>query len=118
MQVVRDRGNEKLLWDVALKNEVKNIDGFIVYQDKRATLSGWGHVSAASPIVVGDFLYMPTMVGTVYIVKWNAEKLDEAALVSIGDLGPAGKTWSLSSLSYDNGKLFARTMRELICIGR
>ena len=42
--------------------------------------------------------------------------LDENALVSISDLGPAGKTWSLSSLSFSNGRIYARTMKELICL--
>ncbi len=51
-------------------------------------MSGWGHVSAASPIVVGDYLYMPTMIGMVYVVRWNAPKLDESALEAISDLRP------------------------------
>lgn len=116
VQVVRNAETETLLWDTPLKNGVRNNDGFIVYQDKRATLSGWGHVSAASPIVVGEHLYMPTMLGMVYVIRWNAAKLDETALVSISDIGPAQKTWSLSSLAYAEGRLFARTLRELICI--
>jgi hypothetical protein len=57
------------------------------------------------------------MVGMVYILKWNASELNEDALVSISDLGPAGETWSLSSLAYADGKLYARTLKELICIG-
>ena len=117
VQVVRGQDKESWLWGQALQNDGRNQDGFIVYQDRRATLDGWGHVSAASPIVVGDYLYMPTMLGTVYVLKWNAEHLDETALQSISDLGPAGQTWSLSSLSFDKGRLFARTMKELVCIG-
>lgn len=117
VQVVRESAKETLLWDKARPNEVRNNDGFVVYQDKRATLSGWGHVSAASPIIVGDYLFIPTMVGTVYVLKWNVEVLDEDALVFIGDLGAAGKTWSLSSLSFADGRLYARTMKELICVG-
>jgi hypothetical protein len=57
------------------------------------------------------------MVGMVYVLKWNANSFDEDALVSVGDLGRAGKTWSLSGLAYADGKVFARTMKELICIG-
>jgi len=53
----------------------------------------------------------------VYVLQWNAEKWDADALVSISDLGPAGETWSLSSLSYSDGKLYARTLKEVICIG-
>ena len=117
VQVVRNAEQETLLWDRAIENDVRNNDGFVVCQDARAKLNGWGHVSAASPIVVGDYLYMPTMTGVVYVVRWNAEKLDETALVSISDLGPAGQTWTLSSLAYSEGRLYARTLKELICLG-
>ncbi|MEM7394950.1 MAG: serine/threonine protein kinase, partial [Verrucomicrobiota bacterium] len=118
VQVVRrpDAPDEKR-WDKALPNDMKNKDGFRATRDKRNAGNGWGHVSAASPIVVGDHLYMPTMIGMVYVLRWNAERLDEMALASISDLGPAGETWSLSSLSYSNGRLYARTLKELICIG-
>ena len=116
VQVLHTENGAERLWDKAIQNDVKNVDGFVVCQDKRAMLSGWGHVSAASPIVIGDYLYMPTMVGTVYVIRWDAATLDESALVSIGDLGPAGKTWTLSSLASEDGKLYARTIKELICI--
>jgi len=116
-QVLRKDSGDVYLWDKAIPNDCINRDGFIVYQDKRATLDGWGHVSAASPIVIGDFLYMPTMLGTVYVIRWNVRDLNETAIESISDLGPAGETWSLSSLSYHDGRLYARTMKELICLG-
>lgn len=117
VQVVRTSDMETILWDKAIENDVKNNGGFVVCQDKRAKSSGWGHVSAASPIVVGEYLYMPTMVGMVYVIRWNAPELDESALVSVSDLGPAGNTWTLSSLASANGRLYARTLKELICIG-
>ena len=118
MQVVRQANAETVLWDKPMTNDVKNNDGFVVCQDQRAKLSSWGNVSAASPIVVGEHLYMPTMIGMVYVIRWNAPKLDDSALVSISDLGPAGKTWALSSLAFADGKLYARTLKELICIGK
>ena len=113
VQVVQGKAN----WTKALPNEMRNAAGHLATKDKRNAGSGWGHCSAASPIVVGEHLYMPTMIGMVYVLKWNAPILDEKALVSISDLGPAGKTWSLSSLSFSNGRIYARTMKELICIG-
>jgi hypothetical protein len=117
-QVVRgnDEGERKL-WGETLANDMKNADGFRATKDKRNAGSGWGHVSSAPPIVVGDLIYFPTMVGMVYVIKWNAGKLDGQALVSISDLGKAGDTWSLSGLAYADGKLYARTMKELLCIG-
>lgn len=118
VQVVRTAsGKATTQWTEALKNDMRNADGFRATQDRRNAGNGWGHVSAASPIVVGDLIYMPTMIGMVYVLKWNAEKLNEDALVSISDLGPAGETWSLSSLSFADGRLYARTLKELICIG-
>jgi outer membrane protein assembly factor BamB len=112
VQVVQGKAN----WTKALPNDMRNAKGFLATNDKRNAGSGWGHCSAASPIVVGEHLYLPTMIGMVYVLKWNAPILDEKALVSISDLGPAGKTWSLSSLSFSNGRIYARTMKELICL--
>ena len=105
VQVVQGKAN----WTKALPNDMRNAKGFLATNDKRNAGSGWGHCSAASPIVVGEHLYMPTMIGMVYVLKWNAPILDEKALVSISDLGPAGKTWSLSSLSFSNGRTVSYT---------
>ena len=118
VQVIRRAdADDEIRWKDPLKNDMKNAGGYVATQDKRNAGSGWGHVSAASPIVVGDNIYMPTMLGMVYVLKWNAETLDENALVSISDLGTAGETWSLASLSFSDGKLYARTLKELICLG-
>ena len=118
-QVLRKAGfKDKVLWDKSLPNDMKNAYGFKATQDKRNEGSGWGHVSSAPPVVVGDLIYFPTMVGMVYVLRWNAPLLNQDALVSWSDLGPAGKTWSLSGLAYADGFLYARTLKELICIGK
>ena len=64
-----------------------------------------------------DLIYFPTMVGMVYVLKWNVNTFDEDALVSVSDLGRTGGTWSLSGLSHADGKIFVRTMKEMISIG-
>lgn len=118
VQIVRRAGKEdETRWQEAIPNDMKNAQGWVASQDKRNAGNGWGHVSAASPIAVGERMYMPTMLGMVYVIDWDAERLDESALRSISDLGPAGETWSLSSLAYADGCLYARTLKELICIG-
>ena len=117
-QVVREANKpDEERWHDALRNDMKNAAGFIASQDRRNAGNGWGRVSAASPTVIGDNIYMPTMIGMVYVLRWDAKTLDERALLSISDLGPATKTWSLSSLSYYNGRIYARTLKELICVG-
>lgn len=118
VQVVRETDRpDEVLWREARPNDMKNTDGFLATKDKRNAGNGWGHVSAASPTVIGDNIYLPTMIGMVYVLQWNATTLDDKALLSISDLGPATQTWSLSSLSYADGKIYARTLKELICIG-
>lgn len=113
----RSDSTEVVYWIDPPKNDMKNAGGFRATQDKRNAGTGWGHVSAASPIAVGKHLYLPTMLGAVYVVRWDADRLDENALAYVADLGPAGETWSLSSLSFADGRLYARTLKQLICIG-
>lgn len=109
----------KRIWEKrdALPNDTKNSRGIDIATDKRAKGTGWGHVSAASPILVNRHLFFPIMNGTVYVIDAFAETLDEKALVAINDLGPAGETWTLASFSYANGRLWMHTMKEVICIG-
>lgn len=101
----------------AILNDTKNSRGIAIATDKRAQGSGWGHVSAASPILVNRHLFFPIMNGTVYVIDAFAEKLDQNALIAINDLGPAGGTWTLASFSYAKGRLWMHTMKEVLCIG-
>ncbi len=118
VQVIREPGaDEVVLWENPLENDMLNADGFKVTDYKPNASSGWGHISAASPVVIGDKIYISTMIGMVYVLKWNADVLNQDALLSISDLGKASETWSLSSLSYSDGRIYARTLKELICIG-
>ncbi len=98
-------------------NEVKNSRGFVVMGDKRSAGNGWGHIAAPTPSVAGPHLYVPVMNGTVYVIDWNAAKLDELAVIAINDLGPAGESYTRASLSFGKDRIFAHTIRELICIG-
>jgi hypothetical protein len=100
-----------------VRNDMKNSRGFVVMGDGRSTGSGWGHTAAPTPFAAGSNLYVPVSNGTVYVIDWNTPKLDESAIIAINDLGPAGQSFTRASLSADHGRLFAHTIRELICIG-
>ena len=97
-------------------NAILNNNGFKVVGDKRSHFSGWGHHSTALPSVAGDYMYFPTMSGLVYVIKWNAEQFDDKALISISDNGKLGDSWTRSGIAIANGKAYARTIKELICI--
>ena len=119
VEVVRRSGEKPdVRWEKKREqNDTRNARGIDVGSaDKRSKGDGWGHISAAPPIVVGNILYIPTMIGTVYVVDTSADQLDEKALISVNDLGPSGETWTLSSFSYANGRLYHRTMKEVLCI--
>ncbi len=115
IQVLSDEGKLTYSWD-KFQGGDQTGSGFQVQGDARRLLSGFGHVSAATPIVINSRIYFTTMLGTVYVVDGSSERFDEKALIEVNDLGSAGKTWTLSSFSAANGKLFQRTARELICI--
>ena len=98
-------------------NTVRNSRGFLVMGDDRSQGNGWGHIASPSPIAVGEHLYVTSMSGNVYVLKWNAERFDETAIVAMNDLGPLGDAWTRASLTFANGRLFAHTIREVIAIG-
>jgi hypothetical protein len=68
-------------------------------------------------VQVGRYLFFPVVTGTVYVIDSEAKSLSPKAIVSINDLGIGGETWTLASLSFARGRLYAHTMREIICIG-
>ncbi|MEP2777461.1 MAG: PQQ-binding-like beta-propeller repeat protein [Luteolibacter sp.] len=96
-------------------NKPLNATGFSV-GDKGNDGIGWGHISAASPTLVGRYLFLPVVTGTVYVIDTQVEELSPASLVAVNDLGPGGETWSLASLTFANGRLYAHTMKEIVCI--
>ena len=102
-------------WSFA-PNDMKNSRGFVVMGDARSRGTGWGHHASQVPTVIGDRLFAPIMNGTVYVIDAGAETFDENAIVAINDLGPVGRSFNRASLSFAGDRLFAHTIRELICI--
>jgi hypothetical protein len=131
LQLSRELGKDEFVWynppmkksDPALKdqafaeNDMVNSRGYVVFGDQRSKGSGWGHIASPTPSIAGEFLYVPVMNGTVYVIRWNAESLDENAIVAINDLGPVGRSWTRASISFSDGNAYAHTIQELICIG-
>ena len=115
---VHNNPGAEAIWNKALTTETKNSRGLDVAHDKkRSTRDGWFWLFSASPICVNSKIYFTTMAGVVYCIDTKAADFNEKALVSVSDLGPIGKTWTLSSMSYAKGRLYHRTLKNLICIG-
>lgn len=111
-----DPKNDVLLWGKAHpENEPLNASGFAV-GDKGHKSGGWGHLSAASPTRVGKYLILPMVTGTVHVIDSEVDELSPKALIATNDLGPGGETWTLATITYANGRLYAHTMTEILCI--
>ena len=128
LSVLREPGkDEQILWPTkdsggkigaTIKpNSMINSRGLKVMGDKRATNSGWGHITAPIPSLIGDRLLVPLMSGVVFSIKVDAPVLEQGALVSINDLGPLGEAWTRASISTDGKVLYAHTIKEVIAIG-
>ena len=116
VQVAIENGKTKFSWSEFDSGDGTG-SGFSVEGDKRRLSHGFGHISAATPIVVNDHIYFSTVLGTVYVVDAKAERFDENALVAVNDLGLPGRTWTLAPFTAADGRLYQRTSREIICIG-
>lgn len=116
IQVIVENGIRKFSWHDFQSGDDTG-SGFSVKGDPRRLSQGFGHISAATPIVVNDHIYFSTVLGTVYVIDATTEHFDEDSLVAVNDLGLPGQTWTLSPFTAANGNLFQRTSKEIICIG-
>lgn len=111
-----DRADDVWLWGKGNPtNKPLNASGFAI-GDKGNIGIGWGHISAASPTRVGRYLFLPVVTGTVYVIDTEVAALSPESLVAVNDLGISGETWTLASLTFAKGRLFAHTMKEIVCI--
>ncbi|MCM8530879.1 MAG: PQQ-like beta-propeller repeat protein, partial [Lentisphaeraceae bacterium] len=102
-----------------IKNDALNSRGVFAAGDKRTALSGWSKGNTrfwAMPTILNDRLYINSLVGLTYVIDTKVDKLDDKAIISINDLGEVGKTWSGNSISFSDGMIFHRSMKELFCI--
>lgn len=117
VQVDYKEGDKSYIWNTEFTTETINIRGLDVSNDKRSRRDGWHWNFNGNPIAVNSKIYFTTMLGVVYCLDATTDSLDETAFLSLNDLGPKGKTWSVNTPSFSNGKLYHRTLKHLICIG-
>jgi outer membrane protein assembly factor BamB len=113
--VIRKPGvPDQFVYNVAVATKTEDYRGRDVGAEDRSRTDGW-QVPAffGSPVAIDGKIYLSTMLGITYVIDGRAPVLNEKALLSVSDLGPSGETWSLNSLSYQNGRLYDRSL----CIG-
>ena len=112
-----NKGKKEYIWNTELSTETINNRGLDVSHDKRSRRDGWHWNFNGNPICVNGKLFFTTMLGVTYCFDAMTEHFDEKAFISINDLGPKGKTWSVNTPSFANGYMYHRTLKNLICIG-
>ncbi|HLJ54982.1 MAG TPA: hypothetical protein VKT77_08065, partial [Chthonomonadaceae bacterium] len=120
VSVIRKPGDQdRYVYDESVRTRVEDYRGRDVAAEDRSRTDGWTVPAFfGSPIAIDGKVYLSTMLGITYVIDGRAPVLDERALLSVSDIGPSGETWSLNSLSFQNGRLFNRSSKEVICIGR
>ena len=109
----------KRLYGVALRTESTNAEGVDVATEDRSRMDGWETPAFwGSPVAINHKIFFTTSIGTTYVLDARAKVLDERAILGVNDLGPLGKTWSQNSISFDGKRIYHRTAKELISIGR
>lgn len=108
---------DTFVYGVEVKTTTLNSHGQDIAGNARSKSDGasfpvfWG-----SPSNINGVLYFHTMLGITYAIDADAPVLDSSALLSVNDLGPSGETWSLNSISYADGKIYHRSLKELVAI--
>jgi hypothetical protein len=109
----------KRIYGKALRTEAVNAQGVDVATEDRSRMDGWETPAFwGSPVAINNKVFFTTSLGTTYVLDATAAKLDAASIVAVNDLGPFQKTWSQNSVSFDGKRLYHRTAKELIAIGR
>lgn len=116
--ILRQPGSPDVpVYGIAQRTTTLNNEGNDIAAEDRSRTDGW-EIPAfwGSPVAINDNIYVTTMIGITYVINSKATVLDEHALLAVNDLGPNGETWSLNSISYDAGRIYHRSLREVICI--
>jgi len=117
LQVPISMGGATKKYNETIVSNTRNHRGLAIDDDHRSRRDGWHWLFNGNPIAVNGKIYYTLMNGRVYVIEAKAEEFDEKALLSISDLGAAGQTWSLTTPAFAGGKLYHRTLKQLICIG-
>ena len=107
----------KFIWKKEHKNDGLNSKGQMHGADNRTRGGGFQKCFLGSPTMVNNYIFFTNAIGMVYVVDANAEKFDGSAIVAVNDLGKPGETWTVNTMTFASGKIYHRTMKEIICIG-
>ncbi|MCH2208924.1 MAG: PQQ-binding-like beta-propeller repeat protein [Lentisphaerales bacterium] len=105
------------IWRGKHSNDTANSKGQVHGPDSRTRGDGFQKCFPGAPVVINGLIYFTSPLGITYVVD-SKKDFGPDAVVAVNDLGKQGQTWTVGSPSFANGKLYHRTLKEVICIGR
>jgi hypothetical protein len=106
------------IWRGQHSNDTANSKGQVHGPDSRTRGDGFQKCFPGAPIVVNAFIYFTSPLGITYVVDSSRPAFTPKSIVAVNDLGQQGETWTVASPSFAQGKIFHRTLKEVICIGK
>lgn len=116
-EIIREKGKEdQWLYQTKEINDGLNSKGQNHAADSRTRGDGFQKCFLGSPTAVNGKVYFTSALGLTYVIDANAPVLNEKALIAVNDLGARGKTWTVGSMTYANGKVYHRDLKAVICV--
>ena len=119
--VIRKPGEaDQKIYGIAVKTKTENSQGVDVASEERSRTDGWevpASLGQAPSRWEIKSISRPCWALPMSSIRRPRYSMSTRCLRS-NDLGPSGETWTLNSISYADGRLYHRTSKELICIGK
>ncbi|EDM28240.1 hypothetical protein LNTAR_12826 [Lentisphaera araneosa HTCC2155] len=116
-ELIREKGkDDQWLYQTKEMNDGLNSKGQRHAGDSRTRGDGFQKCFLGSPTAVNGKVYFTSALGLTYVIDAKAPVLNKKALIAVNDLGAKGKTWTVGSLSYANGKIYHRDLKAVICV--
>ncbi|MCM8536517.1 MAG: PQQ-like beta-propeller repeat protein [Lentisphaeraceae bacterium] len=97
-------------------NDTLNAKGQMHGADNRTRGDGFQKCFLGSPTAINGKIYFTNAIGLVYVIDTETKGFSPKSVLAVNDLGKAGETFTVNSMSYGQGKIFHRTLKEVICI--
>ncbi|WDE98779.1 PQQ-binding-like beta-propeller repeat protein [Lentisphaera profundi] len=116
-ELIRGKDKEdQWLYQTKETNDGLNSKGQRHAGDSRTRGDGFQKCFLGSPTAVNGKVYFTSALGLTYVLDANAAIFNEKALIAVNDLGERGKTWTVGSLTYANGKIYHRDLKAVVCV--
>ena len=116
-EVIRKEGQaDQFLYGTKETSDTLNSKGQLHGKDNRTRGDGFQKCFLGSPTVLNGKIYFTNAHGLTYVLDALVPEFNKKSIIAVNDLGARGKTWTVGSLSYADGKIYHRDLKAVICV--